>query len=126
MNSTVQDFLVGIFLVINGIPMILCFISVIWKICLNGLLMSLLCSIVRVGTRKSLSFPQFDKVDPCAVASLLVVLKGINCGCRILISFQLRMFIIFDSAPESIKKSNSRSDVCNCLSFGLSKRSGVD
>ena len=33
-------FIFGIYSVINGIPMILCFISVIWKICLNGLLMS--------------------------------------------------------------------------------------
>ena len=31
------------------------------------------------------------------------------------------MFIIFDSAPESIKKSFSMSGVCNCLDFGLSK-----
>ena len=100
----------------------MCFISVIWKVCLNGLLMSLFCSIVRVGTKKSCIFPMIVKVDPCAVASLLVVLKGINWGCRILISFQVGMFIIFDSAPESIKKSISRSGVCNCFDFGLSKR----
>ena len=36
-------FIVGIYFVINGIPMILCFISVVWKVCLNGLLMSLFC-----------------------------------------------------------------------------------
>ena len=35
------------------------------------------------------------------------------------------MFIIIDSAPESIEKSTSRSGVCNCLDFGLSKTSGV-
>ena len=35
------------------------------------------------------------------------------------------MFIIFDSAPESIEKSISRFRVCNCLDFGLSKRSGI-
>ena len=35
------------------------------------------------------------------------------------------MFIIFDSAPESIKKSISRSGVCNCFDFVLSKRSEV-
>ena len=29
--------IVGIYLEINGIPMILCLISVIWNICLNGL-----------------------------------------------------------------------------------------
>ena len=45
-------FIVGICLVKNGIAMILCLISVMWKVCLNGLLMSLFCSIVRVGTRK--------------------------------------------------------------------------
>ena len=67
--------------------MISCFISVMWKACLNGLLMSLFCSIVLMGTRKSWIFPYFVKVDPCAVASLLVVLKGIIFGCRIFISF---------------------------------------
>ena len=40
------------------------------------------------------------KVDPCAVACLLVVLKGINFGCRIFISFQVGMLMIFDSNPE--------------------------
>ena len=35
------------------------------------------------------------------------------------------MFIIIDFAPETIKKSTSRSGVCNCLDYGLSKRSGV-
>ena len=64
-------------------------------------------------------------VDPCAVASLLVVLKGTNFGCRIFISFQVGMLIIFDSAAESIKKSFSRSGVWNWLDFGLSKRSGI-
>ena len=53
----IKIFIVGIYLVINGIPMILCFISVIWKVCLNGLLTSLFCSIVRVGTKKSWIFP---------------------------------------------------------------------
>ena len=51
--------------------MILCFIS-----------KSLFCSIVRVGTRKSWVFFLFDKSDPCAVASLLVVLKGIFFGSK--------------------------------------------
>ena len=32
--------------------MILCLISVICRVCLNGLLMSLFCSIVQMGTRK--------------------------------------------------------------------------
>ena len=45
----------------------------------------------------------------CAVASLLAVFKGISFGCKILISFQVGILIIFDSAPESIKKSFSRS-----------------
>ena len=35
------------------------------------------------------------------------------------------MFTIYDSAPESIKKSISRSGVCNCLDFGPSKRSRI-
>ena len=50
-------FIVGMYSVKNGISMILCFISWIWKVCLTGLLMSLFCSIVRVGTRKSCIFP---------------------------------------------------------------------
>ena len=79
--------------------------------CLNGLLMSLFCSIVRVGTGKNWIFPKFVKVDPCAVASLLVDLKGINFGCRTFISFHVGMLMIIDSAPESIKKYISRSGV---------------
>ena len=35
------------------------------------------------------------------------------------------MFIIFDSALESNKKSNSRSGVRNCFDFGFFKRSGI-
>ena len=53
----------------------------------------------------------FVKTDHCAVASLLVVLKGNNFGCKILISFQVGMLMMFDSAPDSIKKSFSRSGV---------------
>ena len=40
-------------LVINGIPAISCFISVIWIVCLKDLVRSLFCSIVRVGTRSN-------------------------------------------------------------------------
>ena len=46
----------GMYLVMNGIPMIVCFISVMWKVCLNGLLKSLFCSIVLAGTRKNWIF----------------------------------------------------------------------
>ena len=45
--------IVGMYFVMNGIPITLCFISVIWNICLNGLLRSLFYSIVLMGTRKS-------------------------------------------------------------------------
>ena len=45
--------IVGIYLEINGIPMILCLISVIWNICLNGLFKILFCSIVLVGRRNN-------------------------------------------------------------------------
>ena len=62
------------------------------KVCLNDLLKSWFCSIVRVGTRKSWIFPLFVEVDPCAIASLLVVFEGINFGCRMLILFQVGMF----------------------------------
>ena len=40
----------------DGIPIMLCFISVIWNVCLKGLFRSLFCSIVLVGTRKSWIF----------------------------------------------------------------------
>ena len=50
-------FFVGIYLVINRMPMILCFISVMWNVCLNGLFKILFCSIVVLGTRKSWIFP---------------------------------------------------------------------
>ena len=42
------------------------------------------------GNNEKLDFPLFVKVDPCAVASLLVVLKGINFRCKVFISFQVR------------------------------------
>ena len=45
--------IVGIYLVKNSILTILCFISVIWKVCLKGLVKSLFCSIVRVRTRSN-------------------------------------------------------------------------
>ena len=45
--------IVGTYFVMNGIPITLCLISVIWNVCLNGLFRSLFCSIVLVGTRKS-------------------------------------------------------------------------
>ena len=104
-----KTLIVGIFLVINGIPIILCFISVIWNIWLKGLVKSSFCFIVRVGIRNSWIFPKLVKFDPCAVATLLEVFESINFGCKICISFTVGMFIIFDSAPESIKKSFSRS-----------------
>ena len=103
--------IVGIYLVINGITMILCFISVMRKVCSNGLFKSLFFSIVRVGTKKSCIFPKFNKVEPFAIASLLAVFKGINFGCKFLISFQVGMLMMIDSVPESIKKSISRSGV---------------
>ena len=54
-------------------------------------------------------FSKLVKLDPCAVAYLLEVLEFINFGCKVCISFHVGMFIIFDSAPESIEKSFSRS-----------------
>ena len=102
-------FIVGIYLVINGTPMVLCFMSVMWIVCLNGLLSILFCSFVLVGTRKSWIFLKFTNVEPCAVANLLVVFIGVEIGCNTLISFQVGMLITFYSAPESIKKSISRS-----------------
>ena len=94
--------IVGIYLVITDIPTILCSISVIWNVCLKILVKSFFRSIVRVGTMNNWIFPNFFKLNPCAVANLLEVLEGINFGCK----FQVGMFILFDSAPESIKKIN--------------------
>ena len=54
-------------------------------------------------------FPKLVKLDPCAVASLLEVLQGINFGCKVCISIHVEMIIKFDSAPEPIKKSISRT-----------------
>ena len=45
-------FLVGMYFVMNEIPIILCFISVIGNVCSNGLFRSWFCSIVLVGTRE--------------------------------------------------------------------------
>ena len=42
-----------------------------------------------------------------------------------MISFQVGMLIIFDSAPESIKKSILGSGGYNSLLFGLSKRNKI-
>ena len=49
--------IVGMYLVMNGIPMILYFISEMWKVFLKGIFKSLFCSIVLVGTRKNCIFP---------------------------------------------------------------------
>ena len=76
-----------------------------------GLFKSVFCSLVLVGTRKSWIVPYFFNVEPCVVANLLAVFKRINFGCKILISFQVGMFIMFDSAPESNKNSISRAGV---------------
>ena len=45
-------FIVGIYLLINGIPMIQCFMSVIWNVCLIGFFRNLFCSIDLVRTKK--------------------------------------------------------------------------
>ena len=44
--------IVGIYLEINGIPMILCLISVIWNICLNGLVKILFLLHCSCGEKK--------------------------------------------------------------------------
>ena len=71
MYFDVQSVILGIYLVINGIPTILCFKFVVWNNCLNGLIKSLFCSFVRVGTRNSWIFPKLLQLDPCAVANKL-------------------------------------------------------
>ena len=43
------------------------------------------------------------------MANLFEVFESDSFGCRVLISFHMGMFIILDSAPESIRKSVSRS-----------------
>ena len=63
-----------------------------------------------------LYFSIIVKVEPCAVASLLVF-RGNNFGCEVLISFQVGMLMLFDSAPDSIEKSISRFGVWNSLLF---------
>ena len=56
-----------------------------------------------------MDFSIFTNGDPCAVASLLEVARGVNFGCNVLISFHMGILIMIESAPESIKKSISRS-----------------
>ena len=48
-------------------------------------------------------------VEPCAVANLLAVLIGVRVECSVFISIQVGILFHFDTAAESIKKSNSRS-----------------
>ena len=48
--------IVGIFLVMNGIPMILCFISVLWNVCLNGVFKSLIWFHCFCGNKEKLDF----------------------------------------------------------------------
>ena len=62
-----------------------------------------------MGRKNNGIFPEFTNVDPCAVANLLEVSRGVNFGCNVLNSFHVGILIMFDSAPESIKKSISRS-----------------
>ena len=78
-----------IYLVINGIATTLCFIFLIWNVCLKILVKKLFCcSIVQVGTRKNCIFPKLIKHDPFAVANLLEVLEDINFGCKDCISWE--------------------------------------
>ena len=68
---------------------------------LKGLVKTFFCSLVRMRTKNNWIILKFVKLDPCDVANLL--------GCKVCISVHVRMFIIFDCVPESIKKSISRS-----------------
>ena len=75
--------------------MMLCFISVI------GIYFLMVCSKdysvpIFEWEQGKVGFSIFVKVDPCAVASLPVVLKGINFGCKIFISFQVEVLCILD------------------------------
>ena len=56
---------------------------------------------------------------------MLEVFEGNNFGCKVCISLKLGLYIIFDSAPESVKKSTSRSGDYKSLLFGLSRISGI-
>ena len=58
----------------------------------------------------------------CAVANLLEVFEGESFRCRIGVFFYVGMLIMFDSAPESFRKSFSRSGDWKFLFFRLSKR----
>ena len=88
--------------------------------------MSLFGSIVRVGTRIVVFFPLFFRLDHCAVANLIEFCEGNNFRCLVCISLRVGILIIFDSAPESFKKSISRSGGdSKSLIFGLIKRSGI-
>ena len=101
--------IVGIYLEINGIPMILCLISVIWNICLNGWLKFCFAPLFLWG-EEIIEF--FRSLLMLILVLLLVCWKFqevLALGVRFFISFHVGMFIIFDSAPESIKKSISRS-----------------
>ena len=90
----------------NGIPIILCFISVIWNICLNRLLRNLFCSIVLVGTRKVEFFYNLLGLRLVLLLVYLWFLWVLVLGVGIP---QVGILMIFDSAPQSIKKSISRS-----------------
>ena len=58
--------------------MILCFISIIWSVCLKGLVKSSFCSIVCVGIRNRWIFPKLVLLDTTAVAYLVDVFEVIN------------------------------------------------
>ena len=81
----------------------------IWNVCLKVYFKVYSISLFESQQGIIGFFQKLVKHDPCAGANLLEVLEDINFGCRVCISFHVGMFIIFDSAPDSIKKSVSRS-----------------
>ena len=61
---------------INVIQIIWCFISVMWNVCMKGLVKSLPYTIVRVRIGNSWIFPKLFKLDPYDVANLLDIFEG--------------------------------------------------
>ena len=67
--------IVGIFLVLDGILSMLWLKSDKWNFWLKNWSKSLFWSIVRVGIKITWFFPEFGKIVPCAMASLLEVFE---------------------------------------------------
>ena len=88
--------IVGVYLVIIGILTILCFISVIWNLCLNclkGLVKSLFCSLFRKGARNNSIFQNFPSLILVLLLGCLRFYRVLNLDVKFVFQFMWKWLL---------------------------------